>query len=217
MPTISLSCIDGDPLLLMGGTPVGGDYAGSGIDSNILNPQNAGIGLVNVTYTYTEPSTGCSNSDMDFIEIHELPNAQISGDTVVCLGETTTLSVNENGDISWSNGTSTATNEVSPLVSQDYSVIVINQAGCSASDMISVTVNPIPNPEIDGNLNICDGEETILIASGGTTYSWSTGDTTDSIAVSITDLTSESSPSCSIYSFRMPIRKPLIDLPSKFV
>ncbi|MBO7132700.1 MAG: T9SS type A sorting domain-containing protein, partial [Bacteroidales bacterium] len=40
-----------------------------------------------------------------------------------------------------------------------------------------------PNPAINGDLHICDGEPTTLTANGGETYMWSNGSTANSITV----------------------------------
>jgi hypothetical protein len=45
-------------------------------------------------------------------------------------------------------------------------------------------VNPLPVVTISGNLEICDGESTILSASIGVAYLWNTGATTRNISVS---------------------------------
>ncbi|MEZ5048565.1 MAG: hypothetical protein R2766_02830 [Saprospiraceae bacterium] len=44
-------------------------------------------------------------------------------------------------------------------------------------------MNPLPTPAISGDLEICDGESTTLTATGGTSYTWSTGATTANINV----------------------------------
>ncbi|MEZ5048575.1 MAG: hypothetical protein R2766_02880 [Saprospiraceae bacterium] len=69
-------------------------------------------------------------------------------------------------------------------VQRTYSVTVTNADGCEASTSATVNVNPLPNPTISGDLEICDGETTTLTASGGTSYVWNTGATTASINVS---------------------------------
>ena len=48
---------------------------------------------------------------------------------------------------------------------------------------ITVTVNERPQPNISGDNEICNGESTTLTASGGTSYSWSNGQSSASISV----------------------------------
>src|SRR5690606_18671684 len=69
----------------------------------------------------------------------------------------------------------------------DTGVVVLNltnQLGCDSIHTITTTLNPIPTPSISGNTTLCPGTTTTLTASGGGTYSWSTGPTTASITVS---------------------------------
>jgi hypothetical protein len=57
------------------------------------------------------------------------------------------------------------------------------------SNVIEVTVYPSPQAMISGNDVICFNDSTMLTASGGVTYQWSTGDTTATITVSPADTT----------------------------
>jgi len=55
-------CSNSTPFALAGGNPAGGIYTGPGVSSNIFSPAIAGAGNQTITYTYTDPGTGCSNS-----------------------------------------------------------------------------------------------------------------------------------------------------------
>jgi len=75
------------------------------------------------------------------------------------------------------------------------------------------------DPTVDGDKEICAGEETILMATGGDTYLWSTGKTTASIKVSpkatttYTVVVSDSTiPDCSVeLSFTVTVQSVNID------
>lgn len=76
LPTVNFElpndtiCTGTSAFLLSGGTPVGGTYSGTGVGANIFNPAAFSQGAVTViTYTYTDASTGCSNSATDIIAI----------------------------------------------------------------------------------------------------------------------------------------------------
>ncbi len=56
--------------------------------------------------------------------------------------------------------------------------------GCSSTASRSITVLPVPNGSVSVDQTICIGGSTTLLASGGTSYLWSTGATTASITVS---------------------------------
>lgn len=54
------ACLNHDPQALEG-IPVGGEFSGPGVDNNIFDPETAGIGSHEITYTYTD-NNGCSNT-----------------------------------------------------------------------------------------------------------------------------------------------------------
>ena len=46
---------------LMGGSPSGGTYSGTGVSGGVFSPTSAGIGTFSIMYTYTE-TNGCTDS-----------------------------------------------------------------------------------------------------------------------------------------------------------
>lgn len=54
------ACVYNEPQLL-GGIPVGGDFSGPGVNNNVFDPEIAGIGSHEITYTFTD-ANGCSNT-----------------------------------------------------------------------------------------------------------------------------------------------------------
>ena len=85
-------------------------------------------------------------------------------------------------------GATVATSENIQIVfdsAKTYQVmLVINPNGCIDTAITTITVNPPPVVSISGNTSVCEGASTILTASGGTTYQWSTGDTASAITIS---------------------------------
>jgi hypothetical protein len=55
---------ENNPVVSLDGIPVGGTFTGSGIiaGTNQFDPGSASLGPVQITYTYTNPATGCTNS-----------------------------------------------------------------------------------------------------------------------------------------------------------
>ena len=69
------------------------------------------------------------------------------------------------------------------------------EGGCVAAgpcSNISITVNLVPSISITGTGSVCAGSSTTLSASGGSSYSWSNGETTSTIIVSPSTSTSYS-------------------------
>ena len=54
---------------LTGATPAGGTYSGRGVADGTFNPYTAGVGTHVITYTYTDETTGCTNSCTFEIEV----------------------------------------------------------------------------------------------------------------------------------------------------
>jgi uncharacterized membrane-anchored protein len=130
---------------------------------------------------------GCSNSESVTIEVAPNPEAQIEGETEICLGESTILTASGGDFYEWSTGEETASIEVSPTETSTYTVTVTDLSGCSSEATVEVQVNENPEAAIEGETEICLGESTILTASGGDFYEWSTGEETASIEVSPTE------------------------------
>lgn len=55
-------CINSIQYQLTGGTPAFGTYSGPGVSGTWFHPATAGPGVHTITYTYLNPSTGCSNT-----------------------------------------------------------------------------------------------------------------------------------------------------------
>lgn len=76
LPTVEIAlerdtfCINETTVELTGGTPIGGNYSGSGVTGNIFEPSEAGVGTHLITYTY-EDTNGCSNSDSQVIIVED--------------------------------------------------------------------------------------------------------------------------------------------------
>ncbi len=136
------------------------------------------------TATYSVTVTGvCVNKDTSItIIVSPIPNPTISGIKSICMGDTTTLSVSGGVSYSWSTGATTSSISVNPVSSTTYT-IAVSSDGCSKDTDIEVTVNPLPVAGVNGNTPICKGDSTILTASGGGSYLWSTGQTSSTIIV----------------------------------
>jgi hypothetical protein len=60
-PDDFITCFDTAPFELSGATPPGGSYTGTGVSGGLFDPTAAGAGDHLITYTYTDPMTGCTN------------------------------------------------------------------------------------------------------------------------------------------------------------
>lgn len=135
-------------------------------------------------YTVTvSNSYGCTSSASHFVHFYEHPNASISGDSVLCYGESTVLTANGSGSYHWNTGSTEPFIMVTPEETTVYSLQVSN-AYCTSSATYTVVVNPNPIAIIQGPDYLCEGKTIILTAQGGNSYLWNDGQTTASIMVS---------------------------------
>lgn len=75
---------------------------------------------------------------------------------------------------------------ISPAVTSTYTVTGTSSLGCSTTLSRTISILPSPTVSVSGPLPVCPNVLSTLTASGASTYSWSTGQTTSSIVVSPT-------------------------------
>lgn len=96
------------------------------------------------------------------------------GSTTFCVGGSLVLTANSSSSYLWSTGENTQT--ITVTTGDTYRVTTTSVSGCTAVDDIVITVNPLPSPSIvPATQTICQGTSASLTASGGTSYSWSSG------------------------------------------
>ena len=145
----------------------------------IVNPVSTTTFSVTVT-----DINGCQASASFTVNVNELPESVISGENSICLGESSTLTALGGVSFVWSNGLTTSSINVNPIITTTYGVTVTDINGCSSIANFTLVVNPLPEPSINGINIICNGEITILTANGGISYLWNNGATTSSITIS---------------------------------
>ena len=102
----------------------------------------------------------------------------ITGLTSICAGDITTLTANGSTTYQWSanaGNVSTQTVTLTPGVSTTYTVTGTT-SGCTASTVKTVTVNALPTVTASVSTSpICAGQNTVLSATGATSYTWTPG------------------------------------------
>ncbi|MBC7912512.1 MAG: IPT/TIG domain-containing protein [Pyrinomonadaceae bacterium] len=136
-------------------------------------------------------SPGGKASSIDSIIVNPVPIASItaSGPTTFCEGGNVVLTASGGSSYLWSTGATTKSIIVER--GNSYSVTIMNANNCSATSVATfVTANPAPIASIiaGSSTTFCEGSSVVLSASSGTSYLWSTGETTKSITVKTTGL-----------------------------
>jgi gliding motility-associated-like protein len=168
-PTIVISplpvvCINDSLLVLDNASPQGGTFTGNGIDNNVLNPEEAGFGNLDVTYSFTD-NNNCSSSE-DFVIIIENILASFTADPTTGIEPLTVTFTNlsENNDINiWNFGNGGSSSDVNPIFTYNEfgeftaTLITISPNGCIDSASLFIKVDEyvyfIPNvfsPNGDG-------------------------------------------------------------------
>lgn len=136
---------------------------------------NINIFLPAPTMSVNSPSLGCTNTAYTF-----------TNNTTGAFGYTWTS--NPPSSISAPNGTNTNITFTSPGV---YSITCTANNGTVTNTLVkTITVSTQPTVALSNSTNnICSGTNVTLTASGASTYSWSTSQTTSSIVVTPTTTT----------------------------
>ena len=143
-------------------------------DTAISNVAAAQGGTYTATYV---DGNGCTNTQTFNLTVNSI-SPTVNSPTV-CSGTSATLTATGGGTYSWNTGATTAS--ITTTSSGTYYVTVTGSNTCTATASGTVTVNPLPSTAISVTA-ACSGASSILTASGGNTYLWSTGATTASIS-----------------------------------
>lgn len=179
-------CITDAPINLNAATS-GGTWQGNGITNTItgiFSPTVAGIGTHTISYSI---SGSCGDTGTVVVTVNPSPIVTVTSNGDICLGDSITLSATGGGTYLWSNGSTDSTIVISPATigAFSYSVQVAN-TNCLTNDSVIVNVLQPPTANAGPDDTICLGQAINIIGTGGTSYLWNTGDTTNLITVSPT-------------------------------
>jgi PKD repeat protein len=140
------------------------------ISNPVANPAST------TTYTVNVTNSGCSATDVVTVTVNTAPAADAGSNVTICLGSATILGATGGTSYSWLPATGLSSTIIAnpianPAVTTTYTVTVTN-AGCSATDVVTVTIAPLPPADAGANASICSGGSATLNASGGASYSW---------------------------------------------
>jgi len=139
--------------------------------SGIFNDVNGNI--------YAQGENGISKVGLTF-KVNPLPKISILSTENAASNKILIASGGRN--YLWNDGETSALITVDPPTSTMYTVTVTSDLGCSAVDSIVASTVLIYNNEKE----VCEGTILTLTAAGAESYKWSTGETTNSIVVTVT-------------------------------
>jgi gliding motility-associated-like protein len=132
--------------------------------------------LGTTNYVVTGTSLGCSATATVVVTVNANPTVDAGLDQTICATQGVTLNATANlgSAISWSNGLPNGF-PFAPANTQTYTATATSPAGCTATDQVVVTVNPLPTVSAGPDQVICAGDAVTLTGSGAVSYSWNNG------------------------------------------
>jgi hypothetical protein len=181
VPTVSFVglqseyCVNIAPVTLVGNMG-GSNFSGVGVLGNTFNPAVAGPGYTTITYTYTNPATGCTNSVTATVNVRPVSAVQIVAPANACINGTpvTLLGSPTGGTFS---GTAVTGNLFNPVTAGLGTKVITytytNSFGCVSSTTHNITVQPLTTTTIGGlSASYCiPSTQTVTLAgfpAGGT-------------------------------------------------
>jgi len=192
----TLNC-QGTPLTLtVNITGLNGPYSyqwTNGATTSTVTVSATTVIRVTVTGTNNNGATVSVNSPFRLFLFLPSPSVNISanGPTNLCASPTVNLTANGSGGFitgyAWNTGATTQSISVS--TPGTYTVVVTSAFGCTASASQAVTASSAIQPKVNplGPLTFCKPGSVMLEADpGASAYLWSTGETTQTITVTLT-------------------------------
>lgn len=162
--------------------------------SSLTDPSPVATPSANTTYTctVTDNLSGCQLTDAVTVNVHGPYSISVTPSDTICSALGYTLSVTHSApapaSIVWSpsanlNSSTIAAPTITADTTATYHVTVTDAFGCSVSDSTTITV-AFDDMLTPVSLSACQGQTLVLNAGyPGSTYSWSTMATTQSITV----------------------------------
>lgn len=179
VPSDTTLCVQSFKPLLKTGTPVGGTWTGTGVETlnskQYFNSNTPSLGVTNLTYSYTD-GNGCSNS-----AVRKFTTSDVVGSfsfsfpsSGICTGQQSNFTTNGwltnntslvpvySGSFVTNNNYAPINNGTSEILS-GITAKVTNLNGCSKSITQSISINPLPVLSIGSNNEIiCNYSKKLL-------------------------------------------------------
>ncbi|MCK9204454.1 MAG: cohesin domain-containing protein, partial [Bacteroidales bacterium] len=193
--------------------PAGAAIA-SGENTNTIivnfNP-DANSGLISVFGYNTACLAGGTPSPDYWVTVHPLPTSALSGSTIICAGNTASLTIDLTGTAPWNITYTDGTNqfnindiasspyllEVAPSETTSYWVTMVsdgNNCTGAGSGIATINVNPLPTASLSGSATICAGSSASLTVNLTGTAPWDITYTDGTNQFNINDIASSPYP-----------------------
>lgn len=179
-----------DATVNFSGSPVGGNWTGTGIvdaTNGTFDPVIAGVGLHEIVYTYIDPITTCLNRDTLYADVHPLPVVNFSFNPIVCEGATETFTNNSTlvNSSNWNFGDGNTSSILSPdhiynnIGFYDIELIITTAFGCMDSLTQQIEVREPPTADFSVLPDSACGPMTVAFTNNSSgisvSYAWDFG------------------------------------------
>ena len=117
-------------------------------------------GTYKLKFTVTDGSSSCYDSI--YILVNPVPNPDLGSDQSVCAGSgSVTFDAGSYDSYLWQPNSETS-QTITTDAGGDYIVTVTDANNCTASDTVTLTSHPVPNPDLGPDILVCPGIDTTL-------------------------------------------------------
>jgi gliding motility-associated-like protein len=184
-PTINVTasptvvCVPGSSTLTATGGPSASSYTWTASQGPAISNTNIAVvsPTANTTYTVLTSVPGCTSGIVVTVPVSSAPSLTLTPNSSICNGQSITLNASGAASYTWAPGaTLSSTNgavvTATPATTTNYTVTGSNGV-CTNTAVVTVTVAASVSVSVTpGNTTICLGQSANLVASGGSTYTW---------------------------------------------
>jgi gliding motility-associated-like protein len=161
-----------------GGTQFSWSPAGSVNDPTAPDPM--AFPTTTTIFTVQVTADACTETATVTVNVMPAPPLDAGPDVSLCIGEQAQMNATGAVSYQWSPGTglsstNTGNPVANPTATTTYTVHAIGTNGCSADDLVTVTVNPLPTAHAYPDTTVCAGASFQAHATGGANYAWNPG------------------------------------------
>lgn len=179
-----------------GGGGGGGGYSGGGSDQ--ISPYSAGGAGGSYNSGSNQVNVPGANTGHGYVVISyqlSTPVQVVASSPSICAGESVNLTATGTGIVSytWNTNSNSSSINVSPTVSTVYTLQSTDQSGCVGTELVPITVHPLPN--IAGVVTptmLCRGSDATITVSGASSYTFDNGPIANEYIVNLYNTTTYS-------------------------
>lgn len=157
-PDDVIVCIDSDPFTLENAQPEGGEYSGPGVANGSFDPQMAGTGDHEISYTYTDDNM-CTAICNFVISVKPLPVVTCPGNYAVCQNDEPFALTGASPGGGVYSGTGVVDGMFDPVAAgtgiKNISYAYEDEFGCANLCTFKITVLPPPVVACPANIEVC--------------------------------------------------------------